>query len=215
MEVPVGKAQQAYELIESMITFLDLAPGRLVSESMLMDLTGFGRTPVREALQRLANQGMVEINPKRGVLVAELSIESQLQLLEIHRCLAELTVRLAARRADSAQREAMIQHAEVFKKFTGDDIRAYRTLLNKGQALMTAGSHNQFLEMGMGPLVAPSVRFWFANLRDPATELRSAADLQTAMLKAIHKQDPEAAAKATLQYYDYLLESALRVLQDR
>ena len=61
---------QAYEAIESMIILNELAPGRLISESMLMDLTGFGRTPVREALQRLDREAMVEIHPKRGVLVA-------------------------------------------------------------------------------------------------------------------------------------------------
>jgi DNA-binding GntR family transcriptional regulator len=215
MNEQAGKAEQAYELIESMITFRDLPPGRLVSEAMLMDLTGLGRTPVREALQRLASQGMVEINPKRGVLVADISIEGQLQLLEVHRCLAELTVRLAARRADSAEREAMLHHAEAFREFSGDDIRAFRALLKQSQALMAAGAHNQYLAMGMGPLVAPSVRFWFANLRDVAAELRAAADLQIAMLKAIFTQDPEAAAKATQQYYDYLLESALGVLQHR
>jgi DNA-binding GntR family transcriptional regulator len=215
MKEQAGKAEQAYELIESMITFRDLSPGRLVSEAMLMDLTGLGRTPVREALQRLASQGMVEINPKRGVLVADISIEGQLQLLEVHRCLAELTVRLAARRADSTQREDMLHHTEVLKKFRGDDIRAFRALLKQAQVLMTGGAHNSYLAMGMGPMVAPSVRFWFANLRDVAAELRAAADRQIAMLKAIYAQDPEAAAEAVHQYYDYLLDSALRVLQDR
>jgi len=215
MKEQVGKAEQAYEVIESMITFLDLSPGRLVSEAMLMDLTGLGRTPVREALHRLASQGMVEINPKRGVLIADISVESQLQLLEVHRCLAELTVRLAARRADPTERDDMLHQADAFEAFTGDDIRAFRTLLKQSQALMAAGAHNTYLAMGMGPLVVPSVRFWFANLRDAAAELRAAADLQIAMLKAIHRQDPDAAAKAVQGYYDYLLESALRILQDR
>ncbi|MDK8008617.1 GntR family transcriptional regulator, partial [Escherichia coli] len=67
MNPPVNKMNQAYEAIESMIIFQDLAPGSMVSEAQLMELTGFGRSPVREALQRLANDRLVEIYPYKGV----------------------------------------------------------------------------------------------------------------------------------------------------
>src|SRR5919202_2425489 len=78
-----NKSDEAYLRIEELIPFKDLAPGQLVSEAMLARLTGFGRTPVREALQRLAREGMVEVHPGRGNLVAPISVEAQLDLLEI------------------------------------------------------------------------------------------------------------------------------------
>ena len=94
-----NKSELAYAWIEEMITFQDLPPGALVSESMLAERTGLSRTPVREALQRLAREGMIEIHPKRGILVAPLSVEAQLQLLEIRRSLEQLAVGLAVRRS--------------------------------------------------------------------------------------------------------------------
>lgn len=61
-----GKAAQAYHRIERMIVFQQVAPGALISEATLMEQTGLGRTPVREALQQLARNRMVEIYPNKG-----------------------------------------------------------------------------------------------------------------------------------------------------
>jgi DNA-binding GntR family transcriptional regulator len=69
-----GKAAQAYREIERLIVFQEIAPGALASESMLMEKTGLGRTPVREALQQLARNRMVEIHPNKGVLIPPTSV---------------------------------------------------------------------------------------------------------------------------------------------
>ena len=69
MSTTINKADQAYDLLEGMITFQGLEPGSMVSEGTLMELTGLGRSPVRDALQRLAWERMVEIHPRRGVIV--------------------------------------------------------------------------------------------------------------------------------------------------
>ena len=209
-----NKSEQAYEAIESMIIFKELAPGRLISESILMELTGFGRTPVREALQRLDREGMVEIHPKRGVLVADMSLESQLQVLEIRRSLEELTVRLAARRALPSERDEMLRLAEAFSSFTGDDIRAFTPLLRKSHGLMAAGAHNGYLPATMAPLQGLSRRFWFANLRDVPKDLRKGADLHVTLLTAIARKDADAAAEASLRLNDYLREFTMRSLHE-
>jgi DNA-binding GntR family transcriptional regulator len=67
----------------------------------------------------------------------------------------------------------------------------------------------------MAPLQGLSRRFWFANLRDVEADLRAGADRHVAILKAVCKQDAEAAARASLQLNDYLTDFALRVLHDR
>ena len=58
--VSQGKAGQAYQRIEQLIVSEELTPGNLVSEAVLMEKTGLGRTPIREALQQLARNRMVE-----------------------------------------------------------------------------------------------------------------------------------------------------------
>ena len=97
--VSQGKAGQAYQRIEQLIVSEELTPGNLVSEAVLMEKTGLGRTPIREALQQLARNRMVEIHPNRGVLIPPASVEAQLRMLEVRRVLEALAVRLACHSA--------------------------------------------------------------------------------------------------------------------
>ena len=104
MPTTINKADQAYDKLERMITFQELEPGSMVSEGTLMELTGLGRSPVRDALQRLAWERMVEIHPRRGVIIPPISVEVQLKLLELRRSVEELAVRMASHRASPAQK---------------------------------------------------------------------------------------------------------------
>jgi DNA-binding GntR family transcriptional regulator len=210
-----NKSDEAYGRIEEMITFQELAPGQLVSETMLAEVTGLGRTPVREALQRLAREGMVEIHASRGILVSPISVEAQLNLLEIRRSLEELAVRLAARRSEPSQRQAMLELADELEAFAGDDYRAFGPLLRRSHRLIAAAARNPYLPIAMAPLQGLSRRFWFANLRDIAGDLRDGADAHIAILRAIHKQDPDRAAAASLALNDYLVDFAHRTLRER
>jgi DNA-binding GntR family transcriptional regulator len=210
-----NKSELAYAWIEEMITFQDLPPGALVSETMLAELTGLSRTPVREALQRLAREGMIEIHPKRGILVAPLSVESQLQLLELRRGLEELAVRLAVRRSTAANRLAMLELADTLASFTGDDPRAFGPLLRRSHGLVASAAQNPYLPIAMAPLQGLSRRFWFANLDDVAADLREGADKHVAILRAICAGDADAAAAASLALNDYLVQFAHRTLQQR
>src|SRR5437868_5253498 len=72
----------AYEQIEEAIITLRLAPGTSVSELQLSEMTGIGRTPIREAIQRLAREHLVVVLPQRGLLVPQIDVAKQLKLLE-------------------------------------------------------------------------------------------------------------------------------------
>ena len=61
--------EQAYRLIEEQIVTLNLKPGDVLSEQLLSATLKIGRTPIREALQRLAREGLVTILPRKGILV--------------------------------------------------------------------------------------------------------------------------------------------------
>src|SRR5690242_20671608 len=100
-------SEAAYRMIEELIVTQRLRPGSMLSENGLREQLGCGRTPVREALQRLRFEGYVEIHPRRGVLVAPIDVLKQLELLEVRRPLERLVVRLAAERALPIEREEM------------------------------------------------------------------------------------------------------------
>ena len=83
-------SDRAYRRLEEMIVTLQLAPGAVVSESALSKRLGIGRTPIREALQRLARERLVVVLPRRGIMVSEINVSTQLRLLEARRELEQI-----------------------------------------------------------------------------------------------------------------------------
>src|SRR6185437_11018965 len=101
---------RAYRLVEELIVTLALPPETILSEQSLAARLGIGRTPIREALQRLARDGLVVILPRRGILVSQINLKTQMRLLEVRRELERLMARSAAERATS---EEAIQFADI------------------------------------------------------------------------------------------------------
>lgn len=211
MQHQPNKADQAYELLEEKITFQELAPGQLLSEAMLTELTGLGRTPVREALQRLARERMVEILPRRGVFVATISTEEHFRLLELRRAMEDLAVRLAVFRSETRQKESMVELSGRLDVFDGDDVRAFAVLLKSAHDLVTAAAHNDYLQLAMAPLQALSRRFWFAHLPD-TTHLAQAARMHSAILQAVAHGDESVAVAASHRLNDYLIDVTYQAL---
>ena len=89
-----------------MIVTLKLAPGAVLSEQALSPELGIGRTPIREALQRLASEGLVLVLPRKAIIVTETDPRKQLLVLEVRRELERLLARASAERASAAERRA-------------------------------------------------------------------------------------------------------------
>ena len=90
---------------------LRLKPGEILSEQMLSEICEIGRTPIREALQRLARESLVTILPRKGILVSEINPRHQLFVLEVRRELERLLCRAGAERATNAQRKGLLDIA--------------------------------------------------------------------------------------------------------
>src|SRR6478752_2905894 len=112
---------RAYSDLEALIVTLKLAPGSAVSEAALSKRLGIGRTPIREALQRLARERLVTILPRRGIIVSEINVKSQLRLLEVRREVERLIARSAARRALPAERAQFAKIARIFEQSAKTD----------------------------------------------------------------------------------------------
>ena len=100
-------SERAYRRLEEMIVTLQLAPGSVVSETALSKRLGIGRTPIREALQQLARERLVVVLPRRGIMVSEINVRTQLRLLEARRELERLIAQRAARRASDGGTDAL------------------------------------------------------------------------------------------------------------
>lgn len=136
-----GKGARAYREIERMIVFGEVRPGALISESEMMARTLLGRTPVREALQQLARDRMVEIHPNKGVLVPAVSVDDQLRQLELRRALELLAVRLACTRASKPQRDAIHQLVAELER-GGYTMRTFVDAIKDTHGLIASAAHN-------------------------------------------------------------------------
>ena len=192
----------AYAHLEELIVTLKLAPGAAVSEAELSELTGIGRTPIREALQRLAREKLVSILPRRGIVVTEINVGSQLRLLEVRREVERLIARTAARRATPEERERFRELARLFEKSAkaNDDVTFMRTD-REFNTLCSAAAHNDFAAGAMGLMHSLSRRFWYIHYKQ-AADMPLTAKLHADIARAIADADEERAAKASDRLVD-------------
>jgi DNA-binding GntR family transcriptional regulator len=195
---------QAYRQIEEQIVTLRLKPGDVLSEQMLSATFGFGRTPVREALQRLAHEGLVIILPRKGILVSDLNPQHQLLVLEVRRELERLLSRAGAERATEEQREQLLEIARGMDRAgkTNDDM-AFMRLDREFNRAMIEAAHNGYAARSMKLIQGLSRRFWYRHYRD-AADLPLCARLHANQARAIAQGDAEAAARASDKLMDYV-----------
>jgi DNA-binding GntR family transcriptional regulator len=196
--------EQAYRVIEEQIVTLRLKPGDVLSEQSLSATTKFGRTPIREALQRLAREGLITILPRKGVLVSDINPRNQLLLLEVRRELERLLSRTGAERAAPEQRTALQEIARGMDQAAkqNDDI-AFMRLDRSLNALVIAAAHNDYAARSMKLLQSLSRRFWYMHYRE-AADLPLCARLHANQARAIAKGDADAAGRASDKLMDYV-----------
>jgi DNA-binding GntR family transcriptional regulator len=196
--------ERAYRALEEEIVTLKLPPGAVVSEALLSERLGIGRTPIREALQRLARERLVQILPRRGIVVSEVNVATQLRLLEARREVERLIVRLAARRADARQRARFAAIAEAMQRAgEAPDETAFLRLDREFNLLCLAAARNEFAEATMTLLHGLSRRFWFIHYREFG-ELPVSARLHADVARAIADGEAAAAAVASDRLIDHL-----------
>ena len=185
-----------------MIVTLQLPPGSAVSEGMLSRQLGIGRTPIREALQRLARESLVVILPRRGVMVSEINVRTQLRLLEVRREVERLVARSAARRATPQERDAMSDLARRFlATVKSNDDRSFMRADREFNELLLAAAKNEFAAGAMRLMQSLSRRFWYQHYKE-AADLPETAKLHADIARAIAKGDEDAAAGATDRLLD-------------
>ncbi|AMB87780.1 GntR family transcriptional regulator [Pseudomonas agarici] len=185
----------AYMQIEELIATLQLPPGQMVSENMLSTLIGLGRTPVREALQQLAREGLVVIMPKRGIVVSEIDVKKQLRLLEVRREIERYLVGAAAKRAEPDERVEFARLAKNMRLASQEsDGEAFLELDRKFNKLVIKAGRNEYASSVMKLMQGLSRRFWFAYYKRFAN-LPETAQLHAAIAQHIAEEKPEEAMR--------------------
>lgn len=200
----VSLSEKAYRQIEEMIVMRVFPPGSMISENQLSASLGCGRTPIREALQRLKLEGYIDIHPRRGALVMPVDIMKQLELLEVRRPMETLMSELACRRATTAERTEMKRLGEQIVAAAGSADKSEYFILNRAiHDIRIAEAHNSVLVQPMGAILGLSRRFWYAYIED-TNSFHEAALLHKAVLDSIAGGTPDLAAEATSRLLDSL-----------
>lgn len=200
----VTLTDRAYAEIEELIVTLQLPPGAVLSELVLADRLGIGRTPIREALQRLSRDGLVNILPRRGVLVSDIDLRSQLRLLEVRRELERLMARGAAERiSDDERAQFSAIAAGMYRASKDDDDISFMRLDQQFNTLVSSAARNEFASRAMGLMHGLSRRFWYQHYKE-AADLPLCARLHAAVAEAIANRDADKAAEASDRLMDYI-----------
>jgi len=187
-------ANQAYTLLEEQLVTLKLAPGSLVSEGELIDKTGIGRTPVREAIQRLAQQEMFEVIPRKGLLVTPVSRSGMLNILETRKPLERLVAHRAALHARDEQRSGLAAIARQMA-FTHDKFEEFLRRDHELDCLLDECAGNPFAMAALAPLRSHCRRFWYFHRNQ--VQLSDAIAAHAQMARLIARRDYNGAQKAS------------------
>ena len=177
-------SEEAYEQIKDKIITLELEPASVIDEQALMDQLGLGRTPIREALQRLSADGLVHIVPRRGMFVTDISITDLQHIFEVRTALAGFCARLAAQRITPdlvAEMRTMLQDLEHVKP---GDFKSLMEIDRSFQRVLYRASGNDILAKTRDRLYDLSLRIWYLvlnRLGDVQTSIEQHRELADAL----------------------------------
>ena len=204
-EAHSGLSDQARARLEEMIVSLELAPGSIWSEAELSAKLAIGRTPVREALQRLEGDHLVRILPRHGAQITEINVVEQLLLLELRRALDRLIAADAARRCTAQERSQLLGMAERLEAFDSEDVLAYLRQHYELKNFLADCARNPFVARAVMPCYAMSRRFYYLHYRQ-VKDLAVATKHHAEVIRAVVVGDEKAAVAASDRLMDYVEE---------
>jgi DNA-binding GntR family transcriptional regulator len=197
---PRSLRDRAYDEIKRRIITLEFKPGAYLNEALISDELAIGRTPVHQALDRLMIEGMVEVIPRKGVLVRNVSLEEVRNLIEVRLINEPHAAALAAEKATDDQ----LGHLQHLLDMS-DDARAARnieTLMNLDRAFhqgIARAAGNEVLTDVITTLQDRLARFWFISL-SADDQLDRVDDEHGRVMEGLYSRDP-AVARAAMHHH--------------
>jgi DNA-binding GntR family transcriptional regulator len=187
-----SQSDEAYARLLERIVSLDMPPGSVVNEARLREELKIGRTPIREALQRLARENLVRSIPHRGTFVTDVNITDLARITEVRVVLEAHAARLAAEKLVGADRDMVEELLELLGRGYVTDQRDLMQLDRQIHRAIYRAARNPFLEATLERYFNLSLRLWYLVL-DREVRLREAVDEHVELLRAILAGDGELA----------------------
>jgi DNA-binding GntR family transcriptional regulator len=207
-------ADQAFHAIRELIVTLELPPGSVINERELTARLTIGRTPVREALRRLAQEQLVEVYPRRGIFVTTIDVRDLARLCEVRAVLEPEAARLAAERSTQADLDALNDLENELTARRRRDDRALIDLDRRIHRTIYRCTHNHFLEATLDEYYALALRIWMLALEETG-ELQAAVLEHRTLLDAVILGKAELAAQMMRDHVEHFEAAMRRVLLAR
>lgn len=203
-------AERAYRWLEEQLVTLEFAPGELIGEKELVEKAGIGRTPVREAVQRLSTEGLLQVLPRKGLMVTPLRRSDLTRILEARKVLERLMVVKAAERATPDQQQDLRELAADIEE-AQDDLGVYLGLDQSLDGLLRDACDNRFLVKPLTTMQSHCRRLWYFFRR--SMDLSRTTRLRGGLARAVADGDGVVAIRASDESIAFL-ESLLTSLDD-
>lgn len=195
-DAPVSLRDRAYLEIKRRINRMEFRPGAYLNEAQISRTLRIGRTPVHQALDRLMLEGLVQVIPRKGVMVETISLDQVLQIIDVRLVNEPFCVGLAAERATPVE----ISHLRALLDTAAPLIRARdrEQLMDLDRLFhqrISQAAKNPVLGDTISRLHDRSLRFWFISLGDDL-QLRRVDEEHRAILDAIARRDAAGGAEA-------------------
>lgn len=202
----------AYEAIKDCIITCEFKPGECINEASVSALLGLGRTPVHQALDRLMIEEMVEVIPRKGVIVKPVILQDVLQMVDVRLINETQCARLAAERADDSDIDGMAQVLKRTGRAIDDrDIHTMMSLDREFHLLLARATKNFELAEVLRKLNERSLRFWFISFTTPDHH-HSFQQQHEAIFEAVRSHDGDEAERAMRAHIEAFRKSVARQL---
>jgi DNA-binding GntR family transcriptional regulator len=209
---PASLRDEAYDAIKHRIITCEFRPGEYVNELQLSALLKIGRTPVHQALDRLMVEGMVEVIPRKGVIVKPVSLNEVLQIIEVRLINEPFGARLAATHANDADLSELADVLMRAKHWASLRNVENMMLLDRDFHLLIArAAKNDVLTELLRNLHERSLRFWYISLNAPAQHETVQAE-HVAILDAVRQRSPDGAQAAMRHHIESFRSNVTRFL---
>jgi DNA-binding GntR family transcriptional regulator len=207
---PQSLRDAAYEAIKHRIITCAFRPGEYINEAYVSAMLGIGRTPVHQAIDRLMLEGMLDVIPRKGVIVKPVSLDEIMQIVEVRLLNEGHCMRLAAERADAGE----IGHLSDILARARQWIEARNSeqlmLLDREfHGVLARAARNIVLTDVLAKLHDRSLRFWFISLNRPGHH-ESVQTQHEAILDAIALRDSGGAEQAMRHHIEAFRENLTR-----
>lgn len=194
-EVSISRTAHAYARLKELILDLELQPDELVTERRLMELTGCGRTPVREAMQHLQRDGLLRVVPFRGAFVTPISSQDVTEIYQMREMLESFAAALAARLMlprDQERLRAVLDGLEPLQARTPHDLFATDRAFH---GIVVEASGHQRIRETIGTLSDQMQRLRYLSAARPQRAAQAHQE-HRAIAAALLAHDPDGAAAA-------------------